>query len=255
MSNKPAGWSPLTLKQILAWADAFRRRTGQWPSANAGPVSEAPGEKWQIVTDFRSAEIGVQGKRTDLTSTLQDAKLPRAGVSKLRAIIRASAVVQRLYDQDLLAVDVAGCAWQKKPGSLDRDPASIRDDAHETQQTNGPGGRTDPGVGGRPPSAHGPVAEPVRRAGGGRPGGELGGCQSGASGREPGLPGGDSLPRLLDRHRGPGGHGRPRPWTPEEDELMRVLSPPEVARRTGRTLPAVYSRRRRLELAEEPPGT
>ena len=36
----------LTVKQILAWADAYRRRTGSWPSANAGPVPEAPGELW-----------------------------------------------------------------------------------------------------------------------------------------------------------------------------------------------------------------
>ena len=37
---------PLTVAQILAWADAYRRRTGSWPSANAGSVPEAPGEMW-----------------------------------------------------------------------------------------------------------------------------------------------------------------------------------------------------------------
>ena len=37
---------PLTLKQILAWADAYRRPTGSWPSADAGSVPEAPGEMW-----------------------------------------------------------------------------------------------------------------------------------------------------------------------------------------------------------------
>jgi predicted transcriptional regulator len=34
-----------------------------------------------------------------------------------------------------------------------------------------------------------------------------------------------------------------RPWTPEEDEMARTLPAPEVARRTGRTLTAVYNRR------------
>ena len=33
------------------------------------------------------------------------------------------------------------------------------------------------------------------------------------------------------------------PWTPEEDELVRALTPAEAARRTGRSLGVVYSRR------------
>jgi hypothetical protein len=36
------------------------------------------------------------------------------------------------------------------------------------------------------------------------------------------------------------------PWTPEEDDLVRRLSATEAAERTGRTLEAVYSRRRIL---------
>jgi hypothetical protein len=37
-----------------------------------------------------------------------------------------------------------------------------------------------------------------------------------------------------------------RLWTPEEDELARALTPAEAARRTGRTVEAVYSRRSAL---------
>ncbi|MBW3598432.1 MAG: hypothetical protein KY475_14320 [Planctomycetes bacterium] len=37
-------------------------------------------------------------------------------------------------------------------------------------------------------------------------------------------------------------------WTEDELELLRTLPPAEVARRTGRTLSAVYSRRRQLGL-------
>jgi hypothetical protein len=40
-----------------------------------------------------------------------------------------------------------------------------------------------------------------------------------------------------------------RPWTPAEDALVRTLPPAEAARRTGRALEAVYSRRAVLRAA------
>jgi hypothetical protein len=40
------------------------------------------------------------------------------------------------------------------------------------------------------------------------------------------------------------------PWTAEEDELARTLKAREAAERTGRTLAAVYSRRRALGLPD-----
>jgi hypothetical protein len=43
----PAG--PLTVEQILAWADAHFRRAGRWPSAASGPVPESPGRTWAAV--------------------------------------------------------------------------------------------------------------------------------------------------------------------------------------------------------------
>src|SRR5262245_39667864 len=36
----------LTRQRILAWADAHRRRTGNWPIIEGGPISQAPGETW-----------------------------------------------------------------------------------------------------------------------------------------------------------------------------------------------------------------
>jgi hypothetical protein len=36
----------LTCKQILAWADAHKQRTGIWPTQSSGPVAEAAGETW-----------------------------------------------------------------------------------------------------------------------------------------------------------------------------------------------------------------
>jgi hypothetical protein len=40
--------SPCLLSEgkILAWADAWQRRTGTWPNAQSGPIPEAPGETW-----------------------------------------------------------------------------------------------------------------------------------------------------------------------------------------------------------------
>ena len=45
----------------------------------------------------------------------------------------------------------------------------------------------------------------------------------------------------------PGAYGSP-PWSAQQDDLVRRLPPAEAARRTGRTLSAVYSRRSLLGL-------
>src|SRR2546422_791984 len=45
----PYRWkgSRLTVRQVLAWARAYRRRTGKWPAQRSGPIAEAPDETWQ----------------------------------------------------------------------------------------------------------------------------------------------------------------------------------------------------------------
>lgn len=40
---------PYTKRQILAWADVHRQRTGQWPMRHSGPITEVPGETWHAV--------------------------------------------------------------------------------------------------------------------------------------------------------------------------------------------------------------
>jgi hypothetical protein len=40
---------PLTVDQILAWADLHHARTGRWPGAASGPVLDAPGENWRAI--------------------------------------------------------------------------------------------------------------------------------------------------------------------------------------------------------------
>ena len=40
----------LTIRQILAWADAHHRRTGRWPTRHSGPAAAAaPGETWSAL--------------------------------------------------------------------------------------------------------------------------------------------------------------------------------------------------------------
>ena len=46
---------------------------------------------------------------------------------------------------------------------------------------------------------------------------------------------------------------RLRPWTPEETQLLGILSDGEVARRTGRSLSAIITRRARLQIPMKNP--
>jgi hypothetical protein len=43
--NRP----PLTVEQILAWADEHHARTGQWPRQGSGTVAASPGETWSAI--------------------------------------------------------------------------------------------------------------------------------------------------------------------------------------------------------------
>jgi hypothetical protein len=52
----------LTVRRILRWAGAHRRRTGQWPTRDSGPVSEAPGETWGAIE--AALNQGSRGLRT-----------------------------------------------------------------------------------------------------------------------------------------------------------------------------------------------
>jgi hypothetical protein len=48
---RSAGYAPpLTELLILAWADAFHLRTGRWPTETSGPLEEAPGENWSLLS-------------------------------------------------------------------------------------------------------------------------------------------------------------------------------------------------------------
>lgn len=52
----------LSRRLILAWADAYHQRTGQWPTADSGPIHEWPGETWSRVDQaLRKGWRGVRG--------------------------------------------------------------------------------------------------------------------------------------------------------------------------------------------------
>ena len=52
----------LTVPQILAWADAHHARTGKWPGHRAGAVAGAPGESWRYIEwALRSGLRGLPG--------------------------------------------------------------------------------------------------------------------------------------------------------------------------------------------------
>lgn len=49
---------PLSLVDIRTWAEAYRERTGRWPTFISGPIPEAPGESWS-----RIARAFAEGRR------------------------------------------------------------------------------------------------------------------------------------------------------------------------------------------------
>lgn len=59
--RSPKNVGPLTVRQILVWADQHRRLTGRWPHAQSGPVTTAPGETWNAIN--AALYIGFRGFR------------------------------------------------------------------------------------------------------------------------------------------------------------------------------------------------
>jgi hypothetical protein len=56
---------PLTIPQVLAWADAHHKTTGQWPTTRSGPIPQAPGETWKAVGSALGQGLrGFQGRST-----------------------------------------------------------------------------------------------------------------------------------------------------------------------------------------------
>jgi hypothetical protein len=69
---------PLTEREILSWADAYRRGTHRWPTASSGSIPEAPGETWKAVAHaLARGGRGLQGGTT-LFRLLEEARHARS---------------------------------------------------------------------------------------------------------------------------------------------------------------------------------
>src|SRR5207244_488778 len=55
-SRRPA---PLAVAKILAWADAYHRRKGEWPKMDSGPVAESLGDTWRRLDS--ALRVGLRG--------------------------------------------------------------------------------------------------------------------------------------------------------------------------------------------------
>jgi hypothetical protein len=53
------GLPPLTFEQIRAWAEAHRRRTGNWPAVKSGSVEGSRGETWSAID--QALRVGNRG--------------------------------------------------------------------------------------------------------------------------------------------------------------------------------------------------
>jgi hypothetical protein len=63
--RNPSDLPPLTLEQILKWADIHFERTTDWPSATSGPIQDAPGETWAGVNAvLAKGHRGLEGGST-----------------------------------------------------------------------------------------------------------------------------------------------------------------------------------------------
>src|SRR2546425_7817049 len=49
----------LTIKQILAWADAHHGRTEAWPTSESGPIAGTAGETWKAID--HALRLGMRG--------------------------------------------------------------------------------------------------------------------------------------------------------------------------------------------------
>jgi hypothetical protein len=89
--RNPADPPRLTERRIVAWARAYRRRTGLWPSQHSGSVADAPRENWQAVN---------AALREGLRGLAGDDSVPRLLARRLG--VRNQTNIPRLTKQQVL---------------------------------------------------------------------------------------------------------------------------------------------------------
>jgi hypothetical protein len=92
----------LTIKLILAWADAYYRRHGAWPGQDSGPVAEAPAESWGA-----------------LNAALREGYRGLPGGSSLARLLRDKRQVRHIHNLPRLSIGaiLKWCdAWHRRTG-------------------------------------------------------------------------------------------------------------------------------------------
>jgi hypothetical protein len=104
----------LTVGQVLAWSDAYRRRTGVWPGTASGPIQGGPaGETWRRIDN--ALRYGLRGLKGG--SSLAQLLDHERGVPARRGRKRSGRAQQalRLRRQGLTLKEVGrrlGVTWQ-----------------------------------------------------------------------------------------------------------------------------------------------
>jgi hypothetical protein len=227
----------LTPGQILAWADAHYRRTGEWPSHVPMPVEDAPGETWTgLDSALRNGRRGLPGG-SSLARLLAEERgvrnpkeLPRLTVRRIRVWARAhrrrtgdwptrrSGPVAEAPAETWSAIDAAlgqGCRGLPAGLSLSRllaaRPAAPAEAGRPELRLSRILAWADAHrsrTGAWPTAQSGPIA--------GAPGETWRGVDEALRTNRRGLPGGSSLARLLAEERGVRSRGYPPPLTEKQ---------------------------------------
>jgi hypothetical protein len=116
----------LTTSQILAWADAFHARTGRWPTALSGPVTEAPGQTWLgIRTSLAVGTRGLPGGSSLRKLLIAEGKLTHPSALTANQILAwADAHHARTgtwpRDHSGPIFEAPGCSWRSVNAALRR---------------------------------------------------------------------------------------------------------------------------------------
>lgn len=103
---------PLTIEQILAWADAYHLRTGQWPKRRYGGIDNAPGETWHAI--HRALSKGLRGLPGG--DSLAELLRRQRGVRKPKKSLPALPV--EMIEKWVLAHKKRMGAWPKRHSGL-----------------------------------------------------------------------------------------------------------------------------------------
>jgi hypothetical protein len=174
---------PLTIQQILAWADAHFQAHGRWPSGCSGPVAGALGEDWRgIDALLRHAHRGLSGG-SSLSSLLDEHRPGRRKALTVDTILAWAGAHHAATGEwptkhaGPVLEEAAGEAWHGVNLALERGLA----DAHSAA------------TGTRPTIMSGPVP--------GAPGEKWRSNDDALKVGTRGLAGGSGLGRLLEVHR------------------------------------------------------